>query len=276
MDLIKEAISKAKAQSPKAADDAFNRVVSTPPPGPGAKAPAAWSAPDVELDSARLEDARVVSHATGDPGHVAFNLLRTRVYKTLTDRRWRRLAVTSPSPGCGKTMVSINLALSLARQPGCRTVLVDLDLKKSGVARTLGLSANGSIGDYLLGKASFEDCFVRVAENLVLGLNASHFRNASDIMHDPRLKDLLRDVEKKLAPNVVIFDLPPMLSTDEAIAFLPLVDASLLVVAAGATTAAEIEECERHLGEGSGYLGIVLNKSSESTEAYHYGDPKEG
>jgi hypothetical protein len=60
-----------------------------------------------------------------------------------------------------------------------------------------------------------------------------------------------------------------MLVTDEAIAFLPQVDSSMLVVAAGKTTALEIEECERHLRGSAGYLGVVLNKSSDLSKEYY-------
>ena len=71
---------------------------------------------------------------------------------------------------------------------------------------------------------------------------------------------------------MMIFDLPPMLSSDDAIAFLPRVDCSLLVIAAGTTTAIEVDECERQASAAGNYLGVVLNKCQSSlTEYYQYG-----
>ena len=117
---------------------------------------------EVTLDPGLLERNRIVSHSMSDPNHVAFNLLRTRVRKVMTDNRWKSLAITSPTPDCGKTTVSLNLAFSLARTPNCRTVIVDLDLKKPSVARTLGIEPTGSIGQFLQGNAEARDCFVQV------------------------------------------------------------------------------------------------------------------
>ena len=205
-----------------------------------------------------------------DPSHVAFNLLRTKVQKALQDNKWKSLAITSPTAGCGKTTVAINLALSLARQPHCRCALIDLDLGKSGVADSLGVSAAGSIGDYLEDQADFRDCFVRLNDNLLIGLNLHPVRNPAEKMHGSEAKGLLKKVVDTFDPDVVVFDLPPMLATDEAIAFLPQVEASLLVIAAGATTAPQIEECERHLKNKEGYLGVVLNKSAEKQMAYYH------
>jgi len=83
---------------------------------------------------------------------------------------------------------------------------------------------------------------------------------------------MLLRVHAVLVPDVMVFDLPPMLSSDDAIAFLPRVDCSLLVVAAGETTAAEIRECERQARAAGNFLGVVLNKAqTESTEYYQYG-----
>jgi protein-tyrosine kinase len=297
---IKEAVQKAKASAPLAPlrRDSFGRPLTTPPvkgavpsgDGPlsgtsvvgeapktrstdsatSALSQPPWTPAAIAPNPAHLEKNRIVSLAMKDPSHVAFNLLRTKIYKTLTDNHWRTLAVTSPTAGCGKTMVAVNLGFSLARQPNCRTVLIDLDLRKASVARTVGLEAKGSIGLFLQGKAAFEDCFVRVSDNLTLGLNTHTVRNSAELLHDPRLKQLLARVQETLAPDVVLFDLPPVLASDDALAFAPNVDAYLLVAAAGKTNAAQLQECERHLAGHQGYLGVVLNKSSERTDRYYY------
>ena len=79
--------------------------------------------PLVRPDRTCVERNRIVSFTMTDPSHVAFNVLRTKVQKALQDNGWKSLAITSPTAGCGKTTVAINLALSLARQPHCRTLL---------------------------------------------------------------------------------------------------------------------------------------------------------
>ena len=223
------------------------------------------------LDPKHLERQRIVSYAMTDPSHYAFNLLRTKIYKAMKANDWRSLAVLSPTAGCGKTTVSLNLAFSMART-GRRIVLIDLDLKNSAMAKVLGTQAKSSIGMYLEGKAEAEDCFVEITENLFVGINADALKFSSELLQDERLSDLLAKVRDLLRPDVIIFDLPPMLSSDDAIAFLPRVDCSLLVIAAGMTTATQVDECERQASAAGNYLGVVLNKCQGSlTEYYQYG-----
>lgn len=280
MDLIKDAIEKAKTSPPPPRkDEAFGRPGGALPlaggmPMPGAElrpsASTNWSPPLVAPNAAHLEKNRIVALATSDPSHVKFNLLRTKIFKTLTDNKWRTLAITSPTADCGKTMVAINLAFSLARQPNCRTVLIDLDLRKADIARTIGLQAKSSVGLYLQGKAAFEDCFIRVSDNLTLGLNTHIVKHSAELMHHPRLKELLQRVVQQLSPDVVLFDLPPMLAADDAMALGPNVDSYLLIAGAGTTTAKQIQECERNLQGHGGYLGVVLNKTTDRADKYYY------
>jgi capsular exopolysaccharide synthesis family protein len=205
-----------------------------------------------------------------DPAHISFNILRTRVQKLQQDRNWRNVVVTSPTAGCGKTMVAVNLAFSLARRPTGRTVLVDLDLRKPSIAKTLGVAPVGSIGQFLQGDGAAENCFVQVSSNLIVGLNADRTKQSSELVQSSRMGELLEFVADSFAPDVVLFDLPPMCSSDDALAFLPRVDAALLVVAAGATTAQELDECEYQLSHLDKLLGIVINKSEKDTRDYYY------
>lgn len=236
-------------------------------PAPAGYGP--WSVPTVELDAQHLESHRIVSYEARDPSHIAFNILRTRLYQTLGTNSWKSVAITSPTPGCGKTMVAINLAFSLARQKSCRTVLIDLDLKKSSVAKTLGVTPRKSIGQFLEGSATLDQCFVKASENLFFGLNTYSFNQVFELAQHQRIAEIIPSVIEELDAQIVIIDLPPMLSNDEVITFLPLVDASFLVTAAGKTTAKEIEECEAEFNEDSAFLGVVLNKCTEQPEEYY-------
>jgi Mrp family chromosome partitioning ATPase len=230
----------------------------------------AWKPRQVMLETRHLEANRIVAATMDDPAHVSFNILRTRVQKLQYDRNWKNFVVTSPTPGCGKTMVAVNLAFSLARNPDCMTVLVDLDLKKPSVANTLGIAPSGSIGQFLQGDGGAEGCFVQVNPNLIVGLNANRTKQSSELVQSSRMGEMLDFIADSFAPDVVLFDLPPMRSSDDALAFLPRVDAALLVVASGTTTAPELDECEYQLSHLDKLLGIVINKSEKSTRDYYY------
>jgi protein-tyrosine kinase len=265
---IKQALIKAKVTLEKGGS--LGRPQPASPPS-AAVSGSAWMPKRVQLDSTHLEQHRLVSFETKDPSHIAFNFLRTKVYRTLKDKGWTSIAVTSPTSGCGKTMVAINLAFSLARQVECKTVLVDLDLKRPTVGRSLGVTVDTSIGQYLEGGADLEQCFAQVTDNLIVGCNNQPTKHSSELMLHGKLREMLLKVRESIRPKVILFDLPPMLSGDEAIAVLPQVDCSILVIGSGLTTPKEFYECELQLGV-TNFLGVVLNKCrTASNEHYYYG-----
>jgi Mrp family chromosome partitioning ATPase len=276
---LKKAIEKARAHReqvlagvvpPSASPEERSRgpVDATAPADPSS-----WSAlEEVTLDAAHLKNRRVVSYQKSDPTHVVFDVLRTRLLTVFKDNGWSRLAITSPTKGCGKTFVAANLALSLARQAECRTMLIDMDLKLHDLAATLGLTEPRSIEWYLTGQTQPEAYFQRVGPNLALGLNTERIRDSAELIQDGHTAQALARMCELYRPDAVIYDLPPMLVSDDTIGFLPQVDCVLLVVAADHTKEAEIEECERLLGESTNFLGVLLNKCETKTiDAYQYG-----
>ena len=74
---------------------------------------------------------------------------------------WKTLAVTSPTPNCGKTLTAINLALSMARQPDRQVLLVDLDLRKAQLASCLGLKCNEGVVGIIEGRIELHSAIVR-------------------------------------------------------------------------------------------------------------------
>ena len=274
MERIEEAIRKAKTSGGPEAARPSRKKENRAPSFMGASSFSgltAWNPPQVSLDPVHLERNKIVMHNMTDPSHVAFKILRTRLYQMMTENNWTNVAITSPAAGCGKTMVSINLALGMARQTDCTTVLIDLDLKKTSVSRTLGIKGRKSIGQYLNGDCDLEECFVAVKDNLFVGLNHAPIKNFSEIAEDDCVRSIIPQVMEGLRPKVIIIDLPPALSGDEVTAYLPCVESSILIAAAGETTVREIAECELQLSAASNFLGVVLNKSvEEPVEVYQY------
>jgi Mrp family chromosome partitioning ATPase len=244
--------------------------------GAAATAPAAdpWLAlGEVALDPRGLLRERIVTRDKSDPAHIAFDALRTRLLKALHDNRWSRIAITSPTKGCGKTMVSCNLAFSLARQPETRCMLVDLDLRMPQIAGRLGQREAYAIEPFLLGEVAPRDYLRRAGANLALGLNTARVWNAAELVQSSRVAKTLAASLDLYRPHVVIYDMPPMLTSDDVLAFLPNVDGVLLVAAGGETKAGEIEECERLMAEHTNFLGVVLNKAEDSgMPSYRYED----
>lgn len=77
-------------------------------------------------------------------------------------------------------------------------------------------------------------------------------------------------MQQKMNPDVVLFDMPPMLSNDDVVAFLPNVDCVILIAASEQSTLAEVDICEQELSDRTNVLGVVLNKCRFTPEKYGY------
>jgi capsular exopolysaccharide synthesis family protein len=196
----------------------------------------------------------------GGTGSTEFDMLRTRVLQQIEPQGWRRIAVTSPDPACGKSTVAANLAFSLARQEGQRVLLIELDLRKPSLAKLLGIQPGAGIGDLLAGDAKIEDCALRLGRNLAVIPANGPSRNPAELLRSPGTIAALANIESCLAPTITLFDLPPMLANDDAMAFVGRTDCAILVAAAEATTIKQIDACERDLATQTNVLGVVLNK----------------
>lgn len=220
-----------------------------------------------------LERGRVV---TLEPGSIAtpFDVMRTRLLKQLNTNAWRRLAITSPGAGCGKTMTSLNLAFSLARQADIRTMVIEIDMRRPSMARALGIRPHHNFSEVLAGRADPHDHLVRYGSNLAFGTNEKPIRHSAELLQSTTIVKVLDRLQEIYMPDLLIFDMPPMLASDDAIAFLSRVDCALLVAAAGTTTVDQVDQCERDIAAHTNVIGVVLNKCRylDRDQSYGYYD----
>lgn len=226
--------------------------------------------PRLTTDPKLLARNRIVTPYRSDTAYVTFDMLRTAVLQQMRQNSWKSVAITSPTPGCGKSVVSLNLAFSLANHKECRTALIDLDLRRPQIAKLLGIKTPPSAESFLKGHADVEDMFMRYGDNLAIAGNGRPVRFAAELLQSSDATKALKSVRQKLDPDVVIIDMPPMLSSDDVLAFLPNVDCAVLVIAAEMTTAREADICERGLAEKTNVLGVVLNKCRYTPDKYGY------
>lgn len=256
---LKSAIEKARVSRA--------RAIETRPAAaaPSAGAPeTGWSSlPEVSIRPERLQRERVVAFGKSDRSHVVFDVLRTRLLKVCRTNGLRRIGITAPTKGCGKSTVALNLAFSLARQAAPRTLLVDLDLRKPHVAPRLGVREPHPLPSFLAGQAPLEACFRRVGDALALGLNTETAADSAELIQSDSAARALAGAQEALAPGLTLYDLPPVFVSDDVLAALGLLDGVLLVAAAGRTRSREIEESERLLADNTTFLGVVLNKCEE-------------
>jgi protein-tyrosine kinase len=224
----------------------------------------------VELDPTHLERHRVVAYNKGDPVAYSFDKLRTQVLRRMKEKGWRTLAIISPTPGAGKTVVAINLAISIAQHTETSALLVDFDLRRPRVATYLGIPTGKSLNELLSNEASLPEVLVNPGIPRLLILPTDRpIAKSSEVLTSRRVIELLTELRGRYDSRVVIFDLPPILTADDAIAILPHIECSLLVVASGSDSKSEIEE-SMALMQGANFLGAVLNKADEVVNPYRY------
>jgi protein-tyrosine kinase len=224
---------------------------------------------EVELDSAYLQSQRIVAYDGKDPRSRSFDILRTEVLQSMDRKGWRTLAVTSPTPSCGKTLTAVNLALSMARQPERQVFLADLDLRKAQVADSLGLKRGEGVLGVIEGRIELDGAIIRarVGGSRLEVLPTAPTSDSSDLVGSSAMRVLLQDISGHGQSRIVILDLPPLLTGHDAISILPHVDCVLLVAAVGTSTVSEIEECNKHL-QATDVVRFVLNKVPASTTRY--------
>lgn len=212
----------------------------------------------------------VVTFEDVDPAHSHFDILRTKVLRTMQKNGWTSLGITSPTSGCGKTTVALNLAFSLAHQADIRSVLVELDLRRPSMAKQIGLKAPQSMASVLQGTRGVAESFVRYGDNLAIGTNAQSVRDSAELLMNARTAEGIAAIKRAFLPDVIVYDLPPMLQSDDAMAFLPQLDCVLLVAGAEKSRLDEVDKCEKDLADQTNVLGVVLNSCRYMSEDFGY------
>jgi len=208
-----------------------------------------------------------------------YRLLRTRVLQALKLQGHNTLGITSPGAKDGKSLTSINLAISIAREGSHKVVLVDADLRKPSIADDLGIPAEKGLIDHLSGNVGFDEVLLRTS---IEGLFVVPGRREESDIAVPELlsSDRMRELVKQYRGQegcVVIIDLPPVHLGDDVVALAPYIDGILLIVREGGTSINALRESVELLKDYT-ILGTVLNQSTErrpTFDGYYYRDTKE-
>lgn len=266
MEKLQAAIEKARQQRGDAPQTAAPRAAQQPQPQPAATGPEGqWAAlRPVELNRAHLLQSRIMSESASAES-TPFDVLRTKILYHMRQNGWKRLAITSPLPQCGKSTTACNLALGMGRQPELRSMLFDFDLRTPTIAEKMGIVDAPPLTPMLSGQRDFSDHAVCYGGNLALALSGQPDLDPTRMLMADSTKATLATIQDRYQPNIMIFDLPSILIGDDARAFLQHVDCALILARAEQTRFGDFDSCEREVGEYTNVLGVVLN-------AYRHGD----
>jgi Mrp family chromosome partitioning ATPase len=225
-----------------------------------------------DLDPTHLESMRIVAHDVTDRRSKPYDILRTQIVRTMEQQKWQTIAVTSPTPKCGKTLTAINLALSIARQPEKSALLVDLDLQRPQLATMLGLECDKGLLGILEERATLSEALVeaRIGKHKMMVLPSERSTtHSSEWMASRQISSLLQALRRDFSSHIIVLDMPPILPSDDAISILPQLDCALFVAAVGTSTLSDIEQCNKHL-QSVEVLRVVLNKTATTSASGYY------
>ena len=221
------------------------------------------------LDADLFDYNRIINDNFTPDAVTPYKILRTRVLQKMDKEKWRILAVTSAHERAGKTITAINLAITIAQSGDRPVFLLDFDLRKPGVAKSLRLEqVDGGLGEYLSGKSKLKEILWNVGiDHLVVVPGTARFENSSDLLTSTSMSALMDAIISDPEGPILIIDLPPVLVTDDALAVAPMADCLLFVVAEGETKRADVLHSFELLKDVE-FAGVVLNKSHDPHPGY--------
>jgi protein-tyrosine kinase len=209
-------------------------------------------------------ESRLVASLSGHPLQDRYRILRTRVLQEMQANKWKVCAITSPSPGCGKTLTAANLAIAIASDSSSSAVLVDADLRHPSVHHLFGYEPEFGLNDYFsdgvpLSKILFKPDMLRLT---VLPGRLPLYESA-EMLGSPKLGFLLRELRAQNPDRYVILDIAPVLSVDDALVLKSSLDCLVMVVEAGETKKNDLLRAIELL-DPVPIIGSVLNKSASA------------
>jgi protein-tyrosine kinase len=218
----------------------------------------------LDIPLSMLRQQRVMAAYDKGPFVDAIKILRTQVLQRLRENNWNVLGVTSPGHAEGKTLTAVNLAASLAMETTQTVLLVDANLRNPSIHDVFGLQDCHGLADYLLDNQPVEDLLVHPGIGRFVVLPGGRaISNSTEILTSPKMVSLVEEFKHRYPTRIVIFDLPPLLHTADVLAFSPYIDALLLVVEEGKTTAEEVQRAMSLVKNSRPVLGTVLNKAGQ-------------
>jgi succinoglycan biosynthesis transport protein ExoP len=222
--------------------------------------------PAIRGDKHPLLTSSDVPHDFGE----SFRALRTALISKYPDEGAKTMVVTSAQPLEGKTTTACNIAMALA-YGGARVLIIDADMRRPGMHRTLRLNNDRGLSQVLVGQARVRDVIQRTVDPNLLAITAGHTPpNPSELLSSERMKKLIANLGHGPFDWIVI-DTPPVLAATDAVVITPLVSGVTFVIGAEMTRRRLAERALETIMQGHPrFAAAVLNKVDFARNKYYY------
>ena len=218
-------------------------------------------------DDLVLDDKLVSFFAPSSMVSEQFRRLRTHIIKPGLDNSPKTILVTSAMAGEGKSLIAINLAITIAVELHSHALLVDCDLRNPSLSRFFGLQGEKGLSDYLVGNADIQDLLVKSSVDKLSILSGGRIQeNPVELIGSNRMKAFVQDLKSRYEDRYIILDSSPLLATTEPSVLAEMVDGILLVVKSGDTPRESIQQALKLIKKDK-ILGVVLNSTEFKTKA---------
>jgi succinoglycan biosynthesis transport protein ExoP len=200
----------------------------------------------------------------------SYRALRTSLLLSNLGAPPKVIMITSALPQEGKTTTSINCAVVLA-QKGIRVLLIDADLRRPSIHKTLGMGPRSGLSNVLTGSATLQQTITRspVLPNLSVLPAGTPPPNPAELLASPNMRDVLEELRGQY--DHIVIDTPPTLSVTDAVVLSPRADAIVLVIRSGHTTKQALRRSRDILMQVNAKVsGVLLNAVDLSSPDYYY------
>jgi capsular exopolysaccharide synthesis family protein len=200
----------------------------------------------------------------------AYRALRTSLLLTSVGAPPKLILITSALPQEGKTTTSINTATVLA-QKGTRVLLIDADLRRPSIHKTLGLGPRIGLSNVLTGGATVQDATFRspILPNLFILPAGTPPPNPAELLASSQMAEILTSLRDHY--DHIVMDTPPTLSVTDAVVLSPCADAVVLVIRCGQTTKPALRRSREILSQVNARVsGVLLNAVDLTSPDYYY------
>ncbi len=217
----------------------------------------------VEISREMFHRNRIVAIDDEHPALDCIKLLRTQLFQRTRSRGWNTIQVTGFGPGEGKSMVAVNLAISIASDARQTTLLVDLNFRNPSIEQLLDLQTqNGGLKSYFLDGAPLPSLFINPGiDKLTILTAGGKITHATELLGSPRMESLIKELKGRYDDRYIIIDTPAVSLCPDPLVIAEYVDGIVLVARADRTSQESVKTAMERIPKEK-VIGVVLNDAA--------------